>query len=421
LNIEIINTGTELMLGLVLNTHHQWLCQRLGAEGYEVNRQVAIPDTADAILEAVRESLGRADFIIVTGGLGPTSDDRTRDMIAQLLGRKLILNEAILAKLKAFFAERNRPMTENNLLQAQVPEGAMLLDNPNGTAPGLAIEVRNNPFRADGKKSWIVMLPGPPRELHPMFSDQVLPLLRREFPLGGQFVSRTLRTTGLGESAVEDKIAPALRQLEEGGLVLGYCAHMGEVEVRLTARGDAASKLIADAESIVREKLGSHVYGIERESLAAVVVRLLTERKQFLATAESCTGGYVANAITNVSGASAVFANGWVTYSNEAKQRFLGVRAETLTKHGAVSEPTVREMAEGARSTAGADYALAITGIAGPTGGTPDKPVGTVFIALATGRHTFVLNPVNRYDRETFKQVTCRQALDLIRRTLLKS
>jgi nicotinamide-nucleotide amidase len=420
LNIEIINTGTELMLGLVLNTHHQWLCQRLGAEGYEVSRQLAIPDTADAILEAVRESLARADFIIVTGGLGPTSDDRTRDMIAQLLGRKLILNEAIYGKLKAFFAERNRPMSENNLAQAQVPEGAMVLDNPNGTAPGLAIEVPNNHFRADGKKSWIVMLPGPPRELHPMFVDRVLPLLRREFPLDGQFVSRTLRTTGLGESAVEDKIAPALHQFEKGGLVLGYCAHMGEVEVRLTARGDAASKLIADAESVVREKLGSHVYGIERESLAAVVVRLLTERKQFIATAESCTGGYVANAITNISGASAVFSSGWVTYSNEAKQRFLGVSADTLAKHGAVSEPTVREMAEGARATVASDYALAITGIAGPTGGTLDKPVGTVFIALATGRHTFVLNPVNRYDRETFKQVTCRQALDLLRRTLLK-
>ncbi len=303
-------------------------------------------------------------------------------------------------------------------VQAQVPEGALVLPNPHGTAPGLAMEIQPNPFRADAKTSWLVMLPGPPRELRPMFTDHVLPLLRQKLPLASNFVCRTLRTTGCGESIVEEKIAAPLQPLTAAGLELGYCAHYGEVDVRLVARGPDAAQLAAAGETIVREKLGPHIFGTQDDELNAVVVRLLTEKKQTLVLAESCTGGYVANRITDVPGASAVFLAGLVTYSNESKQALLGVRAETLAQHGAVSEPTAREMAEGARTRFHADYAIATTGIAGPTGGTPDKPVGTVFIALATPKHTFVLNPVNRYDRSTFKQITCQQALELLRRTL---
>ena len=218
LNIEIINTGSELMLGFVLNTHQQWLCRRLADAGYDVARQTAIADTGPAIQQAVRESLGRADFIIVTGGLGPTSDDLTRDLIAELLGKKLRLDAAILAKLEAFFAQRGRPMPETTKVQAQVPEGAMVLDNPHGTAPGLALEIRPNPFRADGKTSWLVMLPGPPREMRPMFLNHALPLLREKFPLSSVFVCRTLRTTGMGESIIEEKIAVPLQPLVKAGL-----------------------------------------------------------------------------------------------------------------------------------------------------------------------------------------------------------
>jgi nicotinamide-nucleotide amidase len=420
LNIEIINTGSELMLGFVLNTHQQWLCRQLANAGYTVTRQVAIADEGRAIQQTVRESLSRADFVIVTGGLGPTSDDITRDLIAQLLGRKLHEDATIRARLEGFFAQRNRPMPVNTVLQAQVPEGALVLENAHGTAPGLAMQISPNPFRADGQAGWLIMLPGPPRELRPTFTTHVLPLLRKEFPLSTDFVCLTLRTTGIGESVVEEEIAPHLKPFLAAGMELGYCAHYGEVDVRLVARGAHARKTVADAEAIVRQQLGKYIFGVDDDQLNAVVVKLLIERKQTLTLAESCTGGYVANRITDVPGASAVFLSGLVTYSNEAKQNLLGVRAETLAQHGAVSEPTVREMAEGARQRLGADYAIAITGIAGPSGGTPEKPVGTVFIALTTPKHTFVLNPINRFDRPTFKQVTCQQALELLRRNLLR-
>jgi nicotinamide-nucleotide amidase len=244
-NIELINTGSELMLGFVLNTHQQWICRQLADAGYDVTRQTAIADTGAGIQEIVREALGRADFIIVTGGLGPTSDDLTRDLIAGLLGKKLHLDQTILAKLEAFFAQRNRPMPETTKVQAQVPEGALVLDNPHGTAPGLAIEVRSNPFRADGKTSWLVMLPGPPREMRPMFTNHALPLLHREFPLDSAFSCLTLRTTGIGESVVEETIAGPLQPLMAAGLELGYCAHDGAVDVRLIARGPVAQKLAA--------------------------------------------------------------------------------------------------------------------------------------------------------------------------------
>ena len=408
------------MLGLVLNTHSQWLARQLADAGYSVTRQIAIPDTAPAIQQAVRESLARAEFVIVTGGLGPTSDDLTRDLIAGLLGKKLRLDAAVLSRLEAFFAQRGRPMPASAKVQAQVPDGALVLENPNGTAPGLAMEVNPNPFRADGKPGWLVMLPGPPREMRPMFTNLVLPLVRQKFPLTTDFACLTLRTTGVPESLVEEKISGPLAPLIGAGLELGYCAHSGSVDVRLAMRGDSARELVAQGEAIVRERLGTQIFGTQDEQLNAVVVRLLTERGQTLVLAESCTGGHIANRITDVPGASAVFLCGLVTYSNEAKQNLLGVRAETLAQHGAVSEPVAREMARGARERFHADYAIAVTGIAGPDGGTADKPVGTVFIALATPRHTFVINPVNRFDRETFKQVTSQQALDLLRRVLLE-
>jgi nicotinamide-nucleotide amidase len=417
--VELINTGSELMLGRVLNSHQQWLCRRLSDLGYIVARQVAVADRGPDIEQAVRESLSRADLVITTGGLGPTSDDITRDLIAQLLGKKLHEDANVLAHIRSFFEIRKRAMPERTAVQALIPDGAEVLSNPRGTAPGLVMEVSPNPFRSENKRSWLVMLPGPPRELRPMFGDSVEPLMRRVLPVNDAFICRTLRTTGVGESIVQEKISKQMQPLVESGLDLGYCAKPGQVDVRVAARGSKAESLVKEAEQIVQRRLGSRIYGVENDELESVIVRLLTERKQTLALAESCTGGLIAHRITNVPGASAVLLAGLVTYSNEAKKKFLGVRPETLQAHGAVSEPVAREMAEGARKQAGADYAISVTGIAGPGGGTPDKPVGTVFMGLAGNFETTVSQHVNSFDRETFKQVTSDQALEMLRRKIL--
>ncbi len=417
--IELINTGTELLLGRTANTHQQWLGRRLADLGYRVARQATVPDTGPEIEQALREALARADLILVTGGLGPTSDDLTRERVAALLGRPLRLDAGVRAHIERFFALRDRPMPAGNEVQALVPEGARVLWNPLGTAPGLAIEARPNPFRRDGAASWLVLLPGPPRELQPMFNDTVVPLLRERLPPAEDSVSRTLRTVGVGESLVQARIAEPLRPLVATGLELGYCAHPGQVDVRLAAHGPEAARLVRSAEQTVRGLLGEHIFTAADEELETVLVRLLTERRQTLALAESCTGGCLAHRLTNVPGASAVFRAGLVTYSNAAKERLLGVRAETLARHGAVSEAVAREMAEGARRGNETDYAVAVTGIAGPGGGSAAKPVGTVFLALASARAPVAEHHLNLWDRETFKQVSANQALDLLRRAVL--
>jgi len=421
LTTELINTGSELMLGRVLNTHQQWLCRRLADLGLVVARQLAVADTGHDIEAAVREALARADLVITTGGLGPTTDDLTRDLIARLLGLTLREDAAVLEHIKQFFAARNRPMPERTHLEALVPAGARVLANRHGTAPGLALAVKPNPFRADKSSSWLVMLPGPPRELQPMFDEFVVPLLKREFPLAAPFVCRTLRTTGVGESVTQEKIETPLQTLVAAGLEVGYCARPGAVDVRLAARGARAEELVREAGILVRRQLGAHIFGEEDDELESVVIRLLTERKQTLAVAESCTGGCLAHRLTNVPGASAVFRAGLVTYSNEAKQKFLGVSEETLAQHGAVSEAVAREMAEGARKQNQSDYAISVTGIAGPAGGTPAKPVGTVFIGLAGPAGTIVEHRVNPWDRLTFKNVTAQQALELLRSRLVRA
>ncbi len=413
MNIELINTGSELMLGRVLNTHQQWLCRRLADLGYVVTRQVAVADTGVDIQQAVKESLSRADLVVATGGLGPTSDDITRDLIAQLLGKKLYQDEAVAKHIRNFFAVRKRPMPGGNLVQALVPEGATVLWNPNGTAPGLAMLTRALP------KQWLILLPGPPRELRPMFDDAVVPLLRREFPPAAPFVCRTLRSTGMGESAVQEKIGARLKPLIATGLELGYCARVGQVDVRLAATGTDAAQLIRDGEAIVRAEIGAHIFGVEDEHIEEVVVRLLAGQKKTLALAESCTGGCIAHRITNVPGASAVLLAGLVTYANDAKQTLLGVRAETLAAHGAVSEAVAREMAEGARKRTGADVAVSVTGIAGPSGGSAEKPVGTAFIGFSSATESLAVKVFNPFDRETFKSATSQQALELLRRKIV--
>ncbi|HEX5223168.1 MAG TPA: competence/damage-inducible protein A [Verrucomicrobiae bacterium] len=424
MNVELINIGSELMLGRVLNTHQQWLCRRLADLGNAVTRQVAVADTGTDIETAVRESLSRAALVITTGGLGPTSDDITRDLIAQLLGRKLFEDARIVQHIEQFFAARKRPMPPSTRIQAMVPEGAIVLPNPHGTAPGLAIKVQDasglstlNP--QPSTPQWLIMLPGPPRELRPMFNDAVVPLLQQVLPHGGQFICRTLRTIGMGESLVADQLEGPLRSFVQRGMDLGYCARVGQVDVRLVARGEQASEIVREAEQVVRSHIEKIIFGADDDELEAVVVRLLTERKQTLALAESCTGGGLANRITDVPGASAVLIASLVTYANEAKEKFLGVRPETLAAHGAVSEAVAREMVEGARKATGADYALSVTGIAGPGGGSEAKPVGTVFIGFASADKTVVLKQFNPFDRETFKHVTGTQALEMLRRKLI--
>jgi nicotinamide-nucleotide amidase len=417
-NIELINTGSELMLGRVLNTHQQWLCRQLADHGYVVSRQVAISDSAGDIQAAVREALGRADLVITTGGLGPTSDDLTRDRVAALLGRSLHTDADTLVRLEEFYRQRKRRMPDRVRVQAQVPTGAIILPNQHGTAPGLALEVEAGRFRSGGR-SWLILLPGPPRELHPMFSNQVVPLLRERLPLDQPYACLNLRTTGIPESRLEEAISGPLERFVAQGLDLGYCARVGEVDVRLAAHGTSAGALIAEAEAVLRRLLPEAIYGTGDVRLEDVVVRQLTEQKQTVIVAESCTGGLIAHRLTNVPGASAVFLGGFVTYANALKQSLLGVRDETLAAHGAVSEETAREMATGARASCGADYAVSVTGIAGPSGGTESKPVGTVFLGLASVRGVEVTKCFNPFDRETFKQVTSQQALDALRRAIL--
>ncbi|NLH75141.1 MAG: competence/damage-inducible protein A [Verrucomicrobia bacterium] len=417
MNIEIINTGTELMLGEVLNTHEYFLCRRLAEKGYIVSRQSAIADTPEAIESALRDAISRADVVICTGGLGPTSDDMTRQVVANLAGQSLIENASVLEHIENWFASRNRPCPPGTRNQALVPEHAIVLPNSHGTAPGLIIEV-SRPHGAAMASVWLVMLPGPPRELRPMFDDQVLPWLMRSFKQPAPFVCRTIRTIGIPESIMQSLLIGPLSDLVRAGLEVGYCSRPGEVDVRLSARGENAALTVAEAEKIVVGLAGEHVYGSGDERLEDVVVRELARLGKTVVTAESCTGGRIANRLTDVPGASAVFLGGAVTYSNELKKMVLGVQAETLQVHGAVSEQTAREMAEGARKRFGADYALATTGIAGPSGGTPAKPVGTVFIALASDRSTIVVRQLNQFDRDTFKQVTSQQALDMLRRQL---
>jgi nicotinamide-nucleotide amidase len=415
--VEIINTGSELLLGRVLNTHQLWLCRQLADAGFTVTRQVTVPDTGPDIAAAVQEALSRADVVITTGGLGPTSDDLTREYVARLLGRALREDAAVLEHIAGYFARRQRVQPASTKVQALAPEGAEVLMNQHGTAPGLWMETPPGQFRP-GNGSVLIMLPGPPRELHPMFREQVLPRLRQRFPGQEDYAMVTLRSTGLGESRVEEILTPHLQPWLQRGMELGFCARPAEVDVRLAARGPEAAEWVQQARRVVERLLGPYLYGEGDERLEEVVGRLLMEKQARLALAESCTGGFVAHRLTNIPGISQVLWGGVVAYANAAKSAWLDVPPQLLEAHGAVSAPVAEAMARGALQRAGAALALAITGIAGPGGGTPEKPVGTVFLALAWPEGVHVQQHLNALDRETFKYVTSQQALDLLRRKL---
>jgi nicotinamide-nucleotide amidase len=408
MRVVVINTGTELLLGDVLNSHLSFIAREIFPLGLRIERQITVPD-GEAIREAIAESLAQAEIIFITGGLGPTTDDITREVTAGLLGLKLQHDPAILRAIEERASRRGFRLTDRVARQADVPEGATVLPNDHGRAPGLYLAADTAK-----KRPHLFLLPGPPRELHPMFRESVLPILRRIAPARGATDCRMFRIAGMGESLVEEAVGAQL--LELPGLELGYCARPGEMDLRLI--GEAA--VLDRAERIVLEKLGAAIFSTDGSDLEVAVVKLLTERKQTLAVAESCTGGYLAHRITNVPGASAVLLAGYVTYSNEAKAAMLGVDPRVISEHGAVSEQVARAMAEGARTNAKTDFALATTGIAGPSGGTEQKPVGTVFIALAAeDAPTKVERRFFPDDRPTFKELTTQTALEMLRRSLL--
>ena len=410
MTVEVLNIGTELLLGSVQNTHAGWIARQIFPLGLRLSRQTTVPD-GPAIRDAVLEACGRAEVLFITGGLGPTTDDITREVIAELLGRKLQPDPAIHAHIEARLAARGYQLVERMLRQTMVPEGAEVLPNPNGTAPGLYIPSVTQP-------SWATphffLMPGPPRELQPMFSDFVMPRLR-ELTTGIQAKEcRVYRVVGLGESAVEKMIG--LELTENPALEVGYCARPNEVDFRLIgAREDLDA-----VEPRVIQILGANLVSSQGEGIEEWIVAELKRRGLSLSTAESCTGGLLASRITDVPGASEVFREGFVTYSNSAKTERLGVPPELIERHGAVSPEVAAAMAIGAQKRAKADFALALTGIAGPGGGSAGKPVGLVHIALARpDAETLLLERCFSTDRATFKQLATQSALDLFRRDFL--
>ena len=390
--VEVLNTGTELLLGEVVNTHAAWFGKQLFPLGLRISRQTTVPD-GDAIRVALSECFGRADIVLVTGGLGPTTDDITRETTAQLLGLELVEDAESRRRIEAMVAARGFTMRERMLRQTMVPEGAVVLPNNNGSAPGLYLTMRLSP-----RSPHLFLLPGPPRELQPMFAESVLPLLRNL----------------CGESAVEEFVGLALEK--RGDLEVGYCARPNEVDLRLIGTPD----ILDEVEPEVLRAVGTHLFSKKGEDLEEWVVSKLRERHLIIATAESCSGGLLAHRLTNVPGASEIFTHGFVTYANEAKISELGVSPSLLEAHGAVSHPVAVAMAEGALKKSGADFALSLTGIAGPGGGSMEKPVGLVFIALARRGNTTLCKEFRfPRDRETFKQLATQTALDMLRHELI--
>jgi nicotinamide-nucleotide amidase len=403
--VVVINTGTELLLGDVVNTHLAFIGGEIFSLGLRVERQVSVPD-GTAIRDALGENLGRAEIIFVTGGLGPTTDDITREITAELLGLKLVPDPVLAESITERLRSRGIRLTDRILRQAQVPDGARVLPNEYGSAPGLYLAAG---LARAIPSPHLFLLPGPPRELEPMFLQYVLPILKQVVRRDQEIVYRNYRIVGMGESYVEEAVGPQL--LAIAGLELGYCARMGEVDLRIIG----STTVLEEAEAIVQAKLAKFIFSTQRENLETVIVRQLAARKATLAVAESCTGGFLAHRLTNVPGVSEVFLAGYITYSNAAKTAALGVPAALIAEYGAVSDAVAGAMAEGARNKSGAHFALATTGVAGPGGGTLQKPVGTAYVALADGEEPIVRHLFFPSDRETFKQLATQTALNVLR------
>ena len=408
---EILCVGTELLLGQIVNTNAQYISQELSKIGINVYRQMTVGDNPGRLKEAFLTALRRSDVVIVTGGLGPTMDDLTKETIAEALGLKMKLHQESLDKITAYFDKIGHAMAPNNSKQAMFPEGSIVLKNDRGTAPGCIIET--------GEK-YVIILPGPPRELMYMFEHEVFHYL--EMKSNARFHSVNLRFFGIGESDLERKVMDLMET--QSNPTLAPYAGSGEVMLRLTASApdiEHAKRLIEPLETEIRRRVGQFIYTSIYASIAETAIHMLAEKGLTLALAESCTGGMLSSMLVDIPGSSEVLKGSVVAYSNEVKSSMLGVQEETLALYGAVSEETALEMAKGVFERIKADYSLAVTGIAGPGGGTPEKPVGLIYIALArsSGSHTEVRKLQIPRERDYIRRVACLNSLDLLLKCVL--
>ncbi|MEW9121872.1 MAG: competence/damage-inducible protein A [Thermotaleaceae bacterium] len=408
MNCALISIGTELLFGQIINSNTVYLSRRLNELGVNVYYHFSVGDNPVRLKEILDYALEKVDLIITTGGLGPTQDDLTRETIAQAMGRELELHLPSMQRLEDFFCNLNRPMSDNNKKQAYLPQASLILKNNCGTAPGFILE--------EGTKV-LISLPGPPREMKAMFSDSVENYLKKKS--SATIYSRVLRFFGIGESALETELLDLI-SYQQNPTIAPY-AKEGEVSLRITAKAeneDAAYQLMQPIMKEIQARLGEYLYSSKDEELVEVVAKMLNEKKLSIAFAESCTGGLLAATIASIPGISKSFHAGYVTYSNEAKIKDLGVSKETLDEYGAVSEETAGEMVSGLKRKTNADICIAITGIAGPDGGTEEKPVGLVFIGLQYGEQISI-HQVNTYGpRQRIQNYAVLCALNLIRKTI---
>lgn len=413
---ELVSVGTEILLGNIVNTNAAYLSEMCARLGLSVYYQTVVGDNKERMTETFQTALSRSDVVIITGGLGPTKDDLTKETAAKVLGMKLVEDAHTRQRIEKYLDDyvKSHPgntVTENNWKQALVPEGAKVLDNDNGTAPGLILE-------KDGKT--VVLLPGPPGELKPLFEEQVYPYLKKEQP--EVIYSQMVKICGIGESIVETKIADLIEK-QENPTIAPY-AKTGEVHLRITARAKdkvEAKKLIKPVTRELKVRFGKNIYTTdEKKTLEEAVVELLAAKDMTVTTAESCTGGAIAARIVNVPGASDVFKQGFVTYSNKAKRKYLMVKKSTLKSEGAVSEKTAREMAKGGCFMTKSDACIAVTGIAGPGGSTDSKPVGLVYISCCVGGHVEVRECQFNGSRSQVREQSVVSALTLLRDCILE-
>lgn len=404
---EILCVGTELLLGDIVNTNAAFLASELAKLGFAVYHHSVVGDNPERLKEALELSLSRSDLVMMSGGLGPTKDDLTKETVAQYFGLPLEMDNDCLDGIREYFAMTGRVMSENNEKQAMIPRGARVLRNRYGTAPAIAV--------SEGGKT-VIMLPGPPVELIPIFHEEVIPYLRERS--GYAIVSKNVNIFGMGESAVAQRLDRLLSE-SQNPTVAPYCKE-GEVRLRVTAKAENETKALEMCDTVVDEilasEVGPFVYGIDADSMERVLVALLHENKLTLSAAESCTGGLIAKRITDIAGCSDVFFGGCVTYTNEVKQRLLGVSAKTLEDYGAVSKQTAMEMARGARERTGSDIGISATGIAGPGGGSEQTPVGTVFLGISTedGEDFRRLSLSPKRSREFIRIVSATNAYDMV-------
>jgi len=408
--VEIVSTGTELLLGQIVNTNAPYLARKLNELGFDAVYQTTVGDNRRRMSNVLAIALERADIVITSGGLGPTQGDITKEVSAELLERQLQLHEPSVEHIRGFFQRRRLTMTNNNLRQAMMPDGAIVVTNHRGTAPGVIIEHNDKT---------IIHLPGPPMELEHMFEASILPYLTKRFGGQGVIISKVLRTFGIGESTLEERIRRFI--LAQKNPTIALLARSGEIHVRLTAKADSepeASALIADLEASLREQINQYIFGIDEQSLEQVVGEELCRQKLSIALAESCTGGAATAKLTDVPGSSSYLIGSVVSYANRIKTEQVGVDAALLQEYGAVSPETATAMAQGIRSKFVTDIGVGITGIAGPGGSTPEKPVGLVYIAVAGPQGVVVEEEHFSGQRTAIKTRAVNSALDLLRRYL---